>query len=363
MRLRMLETIREFCLDVQPPDERTVARHVHAAWVRLLFERESPRLRTQRDVESMARLFDDEANLRAALRWTDETASAAELLGFAMAAFWFWYTANLFGDHRRWMFGAIEKARAAGGVNAAARGVAAALCALCTYHMGAFDETARLVDEVGAVPVDAFAVTLADCLRAALLAHEGRLAAAESLIDSARHRARSAADPWLEGLAGVVGAHCAALAGDRAAALDRCREAPRGIGFLDVWLDLTGGLEAVMLGRVDEALPLFDRLLSQRYGSYRPIRQLAGAFEGLAYVSDRRGTPQTAALLLATADRWRRESGIPLFKVWMAEHERALASTRAALGARFDQVWSRGRSLSLDEALALATGVARGREG
>jgi predicted ATPase/DNA-binding winged helix-turn-helix (wHTH) protein len=356
IRLRMLETIREFCLEVAPADERAAAQDAHAVWVRLLFERESPQLRTGRDVLSMERLFDDEPNLRAALRWAAE-ARTADLLGLATAAFWFWYTANLFGELRRWMFTATAEARGRDDVSAQARCVSSALCALAAYHMGAFEDTARLVAEVVAVPVDPFAATVAECLRGALLAHEGRLAEAESVIGGGRERAHALADPWLEGLAAVVGAHCAALGADHAAAFERSREAPRSIGFLDVWLDLTCGLEAVMLERLDEASNRFRRFLSQRYGAYRPIRQLAGAFEGLGYIADRRGATVQAALLLATADRWRRQT-VPLFKVWIREHERALASVRAALGERFEHVWTQGQSLSLDEALALAADVA-----
>jgi hypothetical protein len=87
------------------------------------------------------------------------------------------------------------------------------------------------------------------------------------------------------------------------------------------------------------------------------VRQIAGAIEGLGYVSERRGETRTAALLLASADRLRSATA-PLSPVWFQEHDRAVASVRAAFGDRFDLVWAEGASLSLDETRALAAQAA-----
>jgi hypothetical protein len=195
-------------------------------------------------------------------------------------------------------------------------------------------------------------------LRGALLAYDGRQEEAESAIADARDRSRALQEPWLEALAALVGGHAASLADQHEVAYDRLRRAPRGVGFLDTWLDLTLGLEALTLNRLNEAVRSIRPVLGQRYGSYRPLRQLAAAFEAYGYVCDRRGEPEPAALLLAAADRRRRETALPLLKAWLREHDRAMANVRRGLGARFDEVWARGTTLTLDGAIALAEAVA-----
>jgi predicted ATPase/DNA-binding winged helix-turn-helix (wHTH) protein len=356
IRMRMLETVREFSLGLAPPDENAIARTAHAIWFQHMFEREASEIRSSRAAGSMERLLAEHGNLRSALRWTAESGPAATLVDLATAASWFWHTANLFAEGREWTWLAVEKSRAAGDVSEQARCRVLAASALMSFHLGRFHETEDLLKDLSACPADRCAATLGQCLRAAILAYDDRLPEADALSQHALREAVALQDSWLQGLAALVGGHCASLRDDHLTAHDRLNGAPRGLGFLDLWVTLTLGLEKIMLERVSEAILCFRGALLQRYGSYVPIRQCAGAFEGLAYVCDRRGNHETAVLLLASADRWRRETA-PLLKAWMAEHNRAVTSGRRSLGSRFDDVWLEGQSLTLDEAVAIAREV------
>jgi predicted ATPase/class 3 adenylate cyclase/DNA-binding CsgD family transcriptional regulator len=62
-----------------------------------------------------------------------------------------------------------------------------------------------------------------------------------------------------------------------------------------------------------------------------------------------------AARLFGAAERIRREIGVVRFRVYDADHERAVAALREAMGeAAFDGAWAEGAGLSLDEAVAYA---------
>ena len=67
-RYRMLETVRAFCAD-QLGDEGEQARRRHAEYFLRLAEDAEPRLRTGEQLEWMAKLTAEHANLMAALRW------------------------------------------------------------------------------------------------------------------------------------------------------------------------------------------------------------------------------------------------------------------------------------------------------
>jgi hypothetical protein len=226
------------------------------------------------------------------------------------------------------------------------------------FHAGLWADCRVRVDALRtAAEAGTSASVLGLCLDAGLLAYGGDPAAA--LINS--RRALAAADalgePWLVALAGVFDAFASSLLGDHEAAYHRLEGTPRHIGFLDLLIDVNQALQALLTGRLAEAASLFGARLHQRYGSYIPVRQIAGAIEGLGYVSERRGETRTAALLLASADRLRSATA-PLSPVWFQEHDRAIASVRAAFGDRFDLVWAEGASLSLDETRALAAQAA-----
>jgi predicted ATPase/DNA-binding SARP family transcriptional activator len=84
-RYRMLDTIRLFCAEQQPPD----ARAAHARYYLALAQRADPHLRGAEQLDWLATLSADHDNLMAALRWSvhGEPATGYRLMA-ALTAYW-----------------------------------------------------------------------------------------------------------------------------------------------------------------------------------------------------------------------------------------------------------------------------------
>jgi predicted ATPase/DNA-binding winged helix-turn-helix (wHTH) protein len=355
-RLRMLETVREFCQELGTHDDDGRAHRAHAAWVCREFDAAADALRSADHVRAMERLIPDHANLLTALRWSAEVHDDA-LAALASAGSPFWHTANLFREGCEWLDLAIARTSSDRTPTRAASADLLAGSALMRFHAGLWADCRARVEALRTVEAGTSATVLGLCLDAGLLAYGGDPATASVNSRRALAAANALGESWLVALAGVFDAFASSLLGDHDAAYHRLAGTPRNIGFLDLLIDVNQALQALLTARLTEAADLFGSRLHQRYGSYIPVRQIAGAIEGLGYVSERRGEMRTAALLLASADRLRSATA-PLSPVWFAEHDRAVASVRAAFGDRFDHVWAEGASLSLDETCALAAQTA-----
>lgn len=87
-------------------------------------------------------------------------------------------------------------------------------------------------------------------------------------------------------------------------------------------------------------------------------RQVAANLEGLAGVAAACGRPDQAGLLLGAAEHLREQIGAPVPEADRAVHERDLARVRSALTESGSAaMWSRGRALALDAAIAAALTV------
>ena len=87
-------------------------------------------------------------------------------------------------------------------------------------------------------------------------------------------------------------------------------------------------------------------------------RQVAANLEGLAGVAADSGRSEQAGLLLGAAEHLREQIGAPVPEADRAIHERDLARVRTALAeAGTAAVWSRGRAMALDAAIAAALTV------
>ena len=355
-RLRVLETVREFCLERRRPQDDAAFRNAHAAWVLDAFERHSLALRSAQHELAMGALVADHANLLAALRWSEDDRAMVSLAHLATSAAAFWHTANLFREGRYWIDRALDRTEATADGETSIGTTLLAASALMAFHAD-WASSRGMVDAVLRRPDAGAPTVLAHCLDAGLLAYSGDTAAAIARSRVALSGAQAAGDRWLEGLAGLFEGFALALSRQHDAAYRRLSQTPREIGFLDLMIDVNRALQALHVGRVVEAARLFGSKLHQRYGSYVPLRQIAGAIEGLGYVADRRGESRAAGLLLGAADHLRSQTA-PLGPVWFTEHDRAIENLRGVFGDRLDLVWAEGASLSLDDALALAGDVA-----
>jgi predicted ATPase/class 3 adenylate cyclase len=98
----------------------------------------------------------------------------------------------------------------------------------------------------------------------------------------------------------------------------------------------------------------FTEALALLQGHGEP-RGIAECLEGLAGVAAAQGRPVHATHLIGAAELLRERIGAPLPPVERGEHDRRLAAARAQLDEEaFAAAWSRGRSISLRQAIAEA---------
>jgi hypothetical protein len=84
---------------------------------------------------------------------------------------------------------------------------------------------------------------------------------------------------------------------------------------------------------------------------------IAFTFETLAVVHVNAGDPADGAILLGAASELEVELGLMLDDPEAGMHDETVAAASAALGEEFNTLWSRGRGLGLDRALAFASEI------
>jgi predicted ATPase/DNA-binding XRE family transcriptional regulator/tetratricopeptide (TPR) repeat protein len=366
-RLGMLATIQEFGRErLAATGEGEATRRAHADWFLGLAEDAWPAFRQRADQAFwLDRLEAERGNLRAALRWLDESGDAASLLRLAGALFWFWYIRGPLAEGRRW----LERALAA--------------------HAGQQPSAARARALVGA----------------ALLAHfQDDEAEARTWLELAEREARDLGDPWLLAFAllllgivaedrgdyrhaGVRFAESLALfqrandlanaglalnhlgvaawgEGDLQRATELCEEAlalqrasndawgaANSLGYL--------GLLAGERGEHGRAAVFHRESLRLRWET-GASEDVAGSLADLAALAARVDRPEPAARLFAAAAEVREQAGRRSMKLpERAVFERAEATARAALGAEsFAEAQAAGRRLSREQAMAEAIALA-----
>jgi predicted ATPase len=110
-RIEMLETIREFARErLAERGEASVVRRRHAEYALALAERAEPSLTSPEQAFWLARLSEENANVRAALAWSTETGELELGLRVAGALVRFWSARGLMSEGRQWLEQALERA-------------------------------------------------------------------------------------------------------------------------------------------------------------------------------------------------------------------------------------------------------------
>lgn len=110
-RVEMLETIREFSIErLDERGEADAIRRRHAEHVLALAERAEPALTSPQQAFWLARLGEENANIRAALTWSRETGELELGLRLAGALVRFWSARGLMAEGRQWLEEALGRA-------------------------------------------------------------------------------------------------------------------------------------------------------------------------------------------------------------------------------------------------------------
>jgi predicted ATPase/DNA-binding XRE family transcriptional regulator len=372
-RYTMLETIREYAAEllVAGCEEREI-RHRHATYMLQLLERTGRELVGPHEAAALARLEEEQANLRAALGWVLDQREADMAVRFAAVIWRFWAARSHLSEGRSWLEAILRLAR----------------------------ECLASDDAIPADGITPLRIAMLLHVTANLVRVQGDYAQADALYTEclAIRRERDDQD-------GIIGAlHnlgiIAFQQGDYQRAIDHFQEAlpiarANGNTYGTAFGLASYGEAVTALGDLDRAKALYTESLAL-FQSIEHSWGIALALAGLAEVSTRQGDPGNAAALyreslalsgrlgdrltvatglerlarlellegstaghaarlLGAAAALREQINAPLPPASQSDHERSLAEARRQLGeAAFTASWDTGRRLTLDEAVAAA---------
>jgi tetratricopeptide (TPR) repeat protein len=356
----MLETVREVGLErLEERGETGDLRRHHAAWSLDLAERAAPHVYGPDELEWLAVLDQEHANLRAALTWAAEAPAAETLVRLAAALWQFWYARGHLAEGLRW----LREAVAAPGPVAPGHRARAAAGAAWMEHFAGDDGAARGLGEEALADARA-----AGDQRAAATAHYalGKVAVDGGAYDEAQGRFGAALALFREAddllWVGLTLNHLGVVAfgrGDHAAAeatLNVALAVHRSVGHEHAVAVALLYLGHLALAQGDPAHASARYRESIKYWQQEGFRPgLVEGISGMAAAAEAGGRAEDAAVLFGAADCLRTSMGL---RTWQPERDlyrRAIHAAQSALPPdRFAAAWERGGALTLDEAVATA---------
>ncbi|MGN6485859.1 MAG: ATP-binding protein [Thermomicrobiales bacterium] len=367
-RLVMLETIREFAAERLAASGDDGPRRRHAAYFRDLTSRAEWEL-VMGDFRTWNTLLAAErANLRVAVDWAlqeQDTDTALQLVTTMYSAAWI---SSSFAQEKEIY---LSRALALPGGTPATRIEALAIAIrMAPAH---FDRalTAILADEALAAVRglgDDVAMARLHAALGIIMVHIGDEERAKTHLNQAAEGYRRASATiglaWAQCELAVLdsrdaedeGGDAEALAiararYDEAVALFRAADYPRGLARA------LHGLAYVTYKQRDlpQALASTQECLARSWALRAPVFAF---LEDIADIAGRIGQGETAARLYGAADAERERFALPLEPQYRAEYERDAAVARHAIGDdAFTAGWAAGRSLTEEQAVAIAVGV------
>jgi ATP/maltotriose-dependent transcriptional regulator MalT len=357
----MLETVRDFALEqLVASGESGETRQLHADWCSALASSAAITLKKPSNQRALARMGEEHDSIRAAISWLLDAGGNEQAAQLAVDAWWFWFSHNHFSVGHFWSARAIEKltdgpislrsrlltatgwlVEATGDFELATRlhkealslarqtadpaiiGIALFGLADVMGDRGDAQSSERHLDEAIAIfrALDAtpwLSVALSEVAR--FYRERGEYEQATLLIEEGLALGRESGDTWIIALClGYLGRVCR-IHGDVERALSLCREGVLLWHELGDWWRLSRAVNEVgigleMLGHLDQATMLFS-------ASEALCEQIGGVF-----------MPSLAS-----------------------EYQHSVTALRGRLSNEaFNAAWNAGRSLELDDLVALAT--------
>ena len=359
VRYRMLEPVRHYAGEILEESEKAgKVRDRHAAFYLALAERAEPQLKGRGQVEWLERLEADNDNLRTAIAWLLEKGKVEAAVRMAWALWVFWLIHGHQGEGRRWIEEALAK-----GENLTLHARAKALWVQASTYYGLAnperlerisEEAATLFREVGDKPSLAYPVAL----KATVMMQRGDAERAIRLFKEAFDLDPKKDDKW--GMSGGLG-HLGSIylgLGDYEQAERYFAEGlalSREIGNRLAASTALYGLAAAAQGQGDleRAADLYAEGLKSSAEAGNKAN-IAYGLEGLAQVAMARAETERAAQLFGAAESSLEAAGGALYAYAQDRslHDQAVDAIRTRLGeAIFSAAWTKGVSMSLDEAV------------
>jgi predicted ATPase/DNA-binding CsgD family transcriptional regulator len=370
-RFEMLETIREYGVELLAGEEETATRDVHAAYMLMLAERAEPYLFGREQRKWLNDLEVEHANLDGALAWFDRReASQEESLRLARALFFFWWYQGHLAEGRLW----LDRALTSGTDQASpdwcwVAEFASVMASIAGDAEGAASLARRAKAAADACGDLAAAAMATKSIGSALLL-QGDTAGAIELGESGVALAQAGGNRvWLAHVLGDFGI-VVAEAGDHARGANLIEEAlaierARGDRLMSAVRLSDLGVLAHMGG--DEAMAFRNYAESVRdFWEAGSIWYLASPLTGLAAIAASR-EPEAATRLIGAAEALRERGGQSGWPLERERDEHAVERLRATLGQEaFERERAIGRSMPLSEAVTIAgelsTGLAQPAE-
>ena len=363
-RYLMLETVREFGLEqLEAHGEAAGSRLRHAAWLLALADQGDAARHSREQGPWLRRLDAEQANLRGALGWLEQTDLAETHLRLAAAPWMFWWVGGHLSEGRGWLERALTKS---GAVPPHVRAKALFPASLLACGQGDYPRAAALAVASLALTRrtgDASGVAASLYLLGQVSMMVGDLETARTRFEAALTRWRELAHkPWVGNVLYELGV-VACGQGDLAratACLEEALPLLRGAGA--TW---DTALAACILGRVvrdqgdrvraaalyREGLALWWELDDRWYIAY--------ALAGLAVIAGEGGQPERAARLIGAVDAVCRVSApVMLLPTEQSRYHRVADAVRTHLGGvAYAAAVAAGETMPLAEAVALAGSV------
>jgi predicted ATPase len=358
LRFSVLESIQEYARErLLRSEEHPAVFGAHAGFYVDLARKAHDALRSPEHGEWQRRIVEEHDNVRAALRWADEHDHEAEALLCAHLRE-YWSTTGHLLEGLGWIEGALGHVREPSSLRAElleAGGVLARALGVPVLARGLTEQCLELRRELGD-----------EAGMAAALKDVGNLAFDTGDFDSARSHYEQALKLWKKvdhkrGVAqalnnlGVV----ARMQDDPKHAIDyyeESRDAFQALGDEE-------GIARSLMNQGAATLEAGDPVRAAELcrSSLRTWAELGNRWditdclEDLAAALTAAGEPATGARLLGAAEALREETGTPLAPAERRIYEERVAEARRRLDEEtFTGEWSRGRGLSLEEAIEVA---------
>lgn len=361
IRLQMLEVVREFALEyLEKSGEAEAIRHSHADFFLALAEEAEPNLFSGQSIDWLDKLETENDNLRAALQLLldyepDRAARMASALGQ------FWINRSYLTEARRWLEAALEKSE---NQPNATRFKLLNTFSLVARNQGDYAATRRASEEslaASRAANDLPQIILSCHAVAGLATREGNFTAGRKLLEEALTISRELGDEkqiaftlsFLGNLFLAEGKTTAAVA-----AIEESLVISRRHGFrVNVSTNLTNlGSVAYYEGDTETSHRHFAESLTICREMGNKIL-VSCCLDGFAAVAASREKTEQAACLAGAAENLREAIGYEIELTERIFRDDYLEKVRASLREEvFTTLYEQGKTMNLDEALALALG-------
>ncbi|MCL2535986.1 MAG: LuxR C-terminal-related transcriptional regulator, partial [Nocardiaceae bacterium] len=365
IRYGMLETLRDYGLDkLDEGGERTECRRLHRDWYLELAERAEAEWIGPDQIEWIARLSRETANLRAALEFcVDEPGEGASGVELANALFPWWFCRGMFGEARRWfdrVFAASDEQPVPVRVLALC---AASQLAGMQEDFAAGAELVRRAERLARLTGDPVATAMVAQAAGRQALYRGELGRALEYLESSLASFRDAGHAhgliWALQALGLVGG----MVGDIGLARS-CHEEVLGITQARGEREYRAramyllSLTLWRQGDRDRATRLFTEALqlTRQVGDHFAV---AGCLESLAWGEAAARQGERAAILSGAAEALRRAMGTPPVPIptMLSCHLECRRLSRRILGDRaFEAAFAKGTELEFVDAVDYALG-------